>query len=160
MSKYTWDQCRRKTFMGHQTLVWWSLYIPYKFVKSPIRHLGLAIGNVWRVRRISPTLWDVITHPYPNLKPLWHGWVISWHYFCRSGYYPCPDLNHGLVNSLLPGDGIWQHRSGSTLVQVMACCLTAPSHYLNQCWLFICEVQGEQFHKRYRSHQSLNLTWK
>ena len=25
--------------------------------------------------------------------------------------------------------------SGSTLVQVMACCLTAPSHYLNQCWL-------------------------
>ena len=22
----------------------------------------------------------------------------------------------------------------STLVQVMACCLTAPSHYLNQCW--------------------------
>ena len=23
---------------------------------------------------------------------------------------------------------------GSTLAQVMACCLTAPSHYLNQCW--------------------------
>ena len=28
---------------------------------------------------------------------------------------------------------------GSTLVQVMACCLTAPSLYLNQCWLFINE---------------------
>ena len=26
-------------------------------------------------------------------------------------------------------------RSGSTLAQVMACCLTATSHYLNQCWL-------------------------
>ena len=25
----------------------------------------------------------------------------------------------------------------STLVQVMACCLKAPSHYLNQCWLII-----------------------
>ena len=24
---------------------------------------------------------------------------------------------------------------GSILVPVMACCLTAPSHYLNQCWL-------------------------
>ena len=24
--------------------------------------------------------------------------------------------------------------------QVMACCLTAPSHYLNQCWLIISEV--------------------
>ena len=32
---------------------------------------------------------------------------------------------------------IWQHRAGSTLVQVMACCLTAPSHDLNQCWLII-----------------------
>ena len=27
------------------------------------------------------------------------------------------------------------HRSMSTLVQAMVCCLTAPSHYLNQCWL-------------------------
>ena len=31
---------------------------------------------------------------------------------------------------------IWHHRTGSTLVQVMAWCLTAPSHNLNQCWLF------------------------
>ena len=28
----------------------------------------------------------------------------------------------------------------STLVQVMACCLMATSHYLNQCWLIISEV--------------------
>ena len=44
------------------------------------------------------------------------------------------------INSLWPGDTIWRHRSGSTLVQVMACCLMAPSHYLNQCWLIISEV--------------------
>ena len=31
-------------------------------------------------------------------------------------------------------------RSGATLAQVMAWCLTAPSHYLNQCWLVISEV--------------------
>ena len=36
-------------------------------------------------------------------------------------------------NSLKPSDAIWRHKSGSTLAQVMACCLTAPSHYLNQC---------------------------
>ena len=30
--------------------------------------------------------------------------------------------------------------SESTLVQIMACCLTAPKHYLNQCWLIISEV--------------------
>ena len=45
------------------------------------------------------------------------------------------------INSLGPSDAIWRCRSGSTLAQVMACCLTAPSHYLNQCWLII--SQGE-----------------
>ena len=39
------------------------------------------------------------------------------------------------LNSLGPSDAIWLRRSGSTLAQVMACCLMAPSHYLNQCWL-------------------------
>ena len=43
-------------------------------------------------------------------------------------------------NSLGPSDAIWRWRSWSTLVQVMACCLTAPSHYLNQCWLIISKV--------------------
>ena len=44
------------------------------------------------------------------------------------------------VNSLGPRDTIWQHRSGSTLGQVMACCLMAPSHYLTLCWLIISEA--------------------
>ena len=44
-------------------------------------------------------------------------------------------------NSLWPSDTIWWQRSGSTLVQVMACCLTAPSYYLNHCWLIISKVQ-------------------
>ena len=34
----------------------------------------------------------------------------------------------------------WRHRSGSILTQVMACCLMDTSHYMNQCWLFTCEV--------------------
>ena len=37
------------------------------------------------------------------------------------------------INALRPSDAIWRHRAGSTLAQVMAFCLTAPSHYLNQC---------------------------
>ena len=37
-------------------------------------------------------------------------------------------------------DAIWRWRSWSTLVQVMACCLMAPRHYLNQCWLIISKV--------------------
>ena len=44
------------------------------------------------------------------------------------------------ISSWGPSDTIWHWRSWSTLVQVMACCLTAPSHYLNQCWLIISKV--------------------
>ena len=40
-------QCSRKTFKVHQTSVQWTSYILFKFVKSLIRHLGLAIRNVW-----------------------------------------------------------------------------------------------------------------
>ena len=44
-------------------------------------------------------------------------------------------LNTGwCFDSLWPSDTIWWHISGSTLAQVMACYLTAPSDYLNQCW--------------------------
>ena len=46
-----------------------------------------------------------------------------------------------LFNSLWPCDAIWRQSSGSTLVWLMACCLRAPSHHLNQCWLVISKVQ-------------------
>ena len=49
------------------------------------------------------------------------------------------------LNSLWPSDAMCRQRSGSTLVQVMASCLTAPSHYLNQCWLIISEVQWHSY---------------
>ena len=44
-------------------------------------------------------------------------------------------------NSLWPSDAIWPYRYWSTLAQVMACCLMAPSHYLNQCRLIISNIQ-------------------
>ena len=49
-------QCYRKTFMVHQTFVRWTLHIIFKIVKSLIRHLGLAIGNVRHVWWFSWTL--------------------------------------------------------------------------------------------------------
>ena len=39
---------------------------------------------------------------------------------------------------------VMPYRSRSTSAQVMACCLTAPSHYLNQCWLIISKVLWNQ----------------
>ena len=53
-----------------------------------------------------------------------------------SSYVMSPLSNEvNSFNSLWPGGATWQHRSGSTLAQVMACCLTAPNHNLNQCWM-------------------------
>ena len=70
-------------------------------------------------------------------------------------------MNTG-VNSLRTSDAIWRNKSGSTSAQVMACCLTAPTHYLNQCWLQSRQVAFTrgQFHKRYINNQSLKLAWK
>ena len=56
------------------------------------------------------------------------------------GFWPCFITVIFLLNSLWPGDTIRRLRSGSTLSQEMACCLTVPSHYLHQCWLIISEV--------------------
>ena len=61
------------------------------------------------------------------------------------------------INTLWPSDTICQHRSGSILAQVMACCLMARSHYLNQCWFIISKVHwhscGGIFQKRYLNYR-------
>ena len=44
------------------------------------------------------------------------------------------------INSLWPSDVIRQQGSRSTLAHVMACCLTAPCHYLTRFWLMTSEV--------------------
>ena len=56
-------------------------------------------------------------------------------------YQYIDELMQGCINSLWPSDAIWRQGSRSTSVQIMACCLTAPSHYPNQCWLIITKVQ-------------------
>ena len=56
LRKSKWHICnilvqhRQKTFMVHQTFVWWALCILFKFVKSFVRHLGPAVENVWWVQ--------------------------------------------------------------------------------------------------------------
>ena len=64
-----------------------------------------------------------------------------------------------LLNSLRPSDAIWRHRSGSTLAHVMACCLTAPSHYLNKCWLMISEVMWHSPDSNFIENIYLSLKW-
>ena len=41
-----------------------------------------------------------------------------------------------------PDGTVWQLRTRSTLVHLIACYLTEPIHYLNQYWLIICKVSS------------------
>ena len=59
------------------------------------------------------------------------------------------------VNLLQPSDTTWWHRSGSTLAQVMACCVMVPSHHWIQCWLLISSLCG--IHLIAISHQEPKL---
>ena len=68
---------------------------------------------------------------------------------------------HWHVNSLWHSDAIWQLRSGLTLAQLMVCCLTAPSHYLNQCWLINwLRVMHVRVISRVLNHSISNLNYK
>ena len=102
--------------------VWSSIKISLKFVpKGPITNI-LALVQIMAWRRSGdkplsePMMVSLLTHIYVT-RPQW-------------------------VNSLWPSDGIWCHRNSSKLVYVTACCLMAPSHYLNQYWLSTSEVLG------------------
>ena len=72
---------------------------------------------------------------------LWNFTQISRGPMSQNGHW---DLEESLgtpdVNSLWPSDAIMRQRTESTLALLMACCLMAPSHYLNQCWLIISKV--------------------
>ena len=66
----------------------------------------------------------------------------------------CLDLTHcGLVTPY----GV--RYLGSTLVQVMACCLTAPSHYLNQSWHIISKVQRHSYEVNFTIYNSAINHW-
>ena len=87
-----------------------------------------------------------------NMEP---DFGLTWHGLVRNRRQAIIWANNGLkllthicvirpqgFNLFWPSDilSVWQQGSRSTLAQIMACCLTAPSHYLHQCWLMISEV--------------------
>ena len=58
-----------------------------------------------------------------------------WYILNSTPHQPSPVCKQrSQFKSLWSSDAIWWHRS-RTLAEVMAWCLTAPSHYLSQCWL-------------------------
>ena len=66
-------------------------------------------------------------------------WRLSYYFLKFTSYQNFKD-NTVNACSLWTKVAIWWQRSGSTLAQVMACCLTVPSHYLDQSSLIISKV--------------------
>ena len=91
-------------------------------------------------------------HPNPNKVKYWVPlWVQNLTYVLT--------MQH-LINSLWHSDAIWQHRTGTVLVQVMVWCQMIPSHYLNQSWLLINEVlhHSPESILTKSSHELLSIT--
>ena len=65
-----------------------------------------------------------------------------------------------IINPLGPRDAIWQQIFWITPVQVIAWCLMAPSHYLNQYWLTINEVFCHSFQGNVYQHTQDNCASK
>ena len=106
----------------------------------------ILVIDGWGISREIALIWMSLdfTDDQPTLAE-----VMAWCHQETSHYQsqcwprslsPCGVTRPQGDNPLWHNDAIWQHRYGSASVQVMACCLMAPSHYLNQCWLFISEV--------------------
>ena len=123
-------------------------------------HFDLTLGDH---DEMAATLQMTFSNSFSFLKILYFDWNFAeicsqesyWYVRLGSEQATCHYLNQWWssllrhtcipqawwVNSLWPNDAICRHRSGSTLAQVMACCLTAPTHYLNKCWLIISKTQ-------------------
>ena len=97
--------------------VWFPIKISLKFVPKGLINKSPALVLIMAWRR-------------PGDKPLSEPMLV------RSLTHICVTRPQW-VNSLWPSYSIWRHRIGATLVQVMACCLMTPSHYLDQCWLIL-----------------------
>ena len=93
-------------------------------------------SGVW-IYQVVTGVTSVVGVPSTHLVLTWFVHFFGEFWICIQIFYVAEDEPFKCINSLWPSDAIWQHRSWSTLAQVMACCVTAPSHYLNQCWLII-----------------------
>ena len=97
------------------------------------RRLWFVVYKAW-----SSGISQLMNNVCPTEPSGYHVWYII---CCVKLWLYCLSQQRHVINSLWPSDTIWRYVSGSKLTQAMACCLTAPSHYLNQCWLIISMVQ-------------------
>ena len=94
-----------------------------------------------------PVIYEIIFHTHLSSHNDWEQESYDWKWvvmFLRIFVNDRFKIDSGgslrwLLNSLCvwPYDATWRNRFLSWMVQIMAWCLMAPSHYLNQCWLIV-----------------------
>ena len=116
----------------HSALMCWYRCVCISYIINQL-YFRWWLGNTWH----QAHTWTNDNHDH------WHSLTLAT--FNLSGweseFLVLSTLFSKVINSLWPNDAIWRYRSRSTLAHVMACCLTAPSHYLNQCWLILSKNQ-------------------
>ena len=120
--RHDYGNCERSpkhTYWFRFDLVTRSKYSMATF-SSGARHLKHRYYGLIQIFVLVGSSYEVVH--YWNNNTLCHG------YSCDYSQCLCS-------NSLRPSDVIRRQRSGSTSAQVMVCCLTIPSYYLNQYWL-------------------------
>ena len=129
--------------------VWIWILLSLKFVsKGPINNIPALVQIMaWHLpgdNPLSEPMLVILLMHICVIRPQWVNWHWGNHiFYIKQGLTQtvaqvCLDTCQvHIINSLRPSDAIWRPLSGSTLAQAMACCLMAPNHYLNQCWLII-----------------------
>ena len=134
-----------KHFPHYWPSVWeihWSPFDSQRRASNSEVLMFFVVGLQKLLSKYSICWWPV--------TPDTHHWNKNW--FC----YFLLQFAISLFNCSIPfnwlgtSDAIWWHKSGSTLAQVMACCLTASSHYLNQCWFLIGEILWHSSQSNFR----------
>ena len=97
-----------------------------------IRNL-IAIGAIVMSDLNEPSIWSLCI----LLIISSHISICTWYNLIT---YIMQTYTTTVLTSFWSSDAIQWHRFGSSLAQLMTCCLTVSSHYLNRCWLNIGEV--------------------
>ena len=128
----------------HSFWILWT-FLGWKYLNLPIPIQFSNIAVCWEILSqsyLTVAWWRhmaafaVDFTPFESRELFWVEYIIIYQFWSNFG-----TLRHIMkyfhnINSLCLGDVIGQ----PTLAQVIACCLPAPSHYLDQYWLIIGNV--------------------
>ena len=133
--KYVHCPHQSQTIQGLYSLSGRTSYRKISWSLEAARFGFIIFQSFWNLTSTSAVLLPMCPLNFKSIRSLYHPnlWLRNSQRFGGKTSYRLVNRSPGWrTDDLLgPSEAIWRQRSGSTLAQVMACCLTAPSHYLN-----------------------------